>query len=968
MWKPWQGLRPGIENSATFNPFPVSDQASDSAADPASPTTAFAAPLAPWRLTAAPQTTGGSTVVVSSPGGSGMVFNDSFDSTCTAKFEACVVAAEKTLEGLFTNPIVFNVKFTEQNQGNNGDAAENSWSSNTNVSYATLKNSLPGSDVLPATAPFQTAGLPEAYARMLGLSSSKPAIDDTVTYNTAFNGLFGQDVTNVLIHEMSEGLMGRVGGLGDQNGDYSTMDLFRYTATGAADLTDGRDGQTTFFSSNGGNSIDQSLSFNNEYNSNKQQTNTGDVADFTQQAVFGFDVQGETITLTQTELNMMAALGWKSQMSEDFFTASSGNWQTPTDWSSNVVDGAQPIEPQDAFIGLNGSAANATSLDDLIVNSIGTNAASSLTIDGASRFTATNGTTLNVDDEFATSVGNNGTIVVEGGSTLSAGGFFYNAGALTIAGVDSSAVFTGALNNSGSIAIGVGAFASMAGHVWNSGSIMIGAQNSTISSLGIWGLPSATTLSGGGAIELGQITVSILGNPGIAVGGGGGHIATTVSAGAILGAGAFVNDDNTITGVGSFSVGSLDNRSLTGIGATVAGYSVQIVSGTISNEGELFADAGATLELGLNSGAATFANSGRIDLAAGADLAISSNLTASGSGSIHFNGAGGALTSADIGPTTFTNANTIVATASAQIGDAGIKTANDLALIDTGAIVAENAGVTLTLNTGANTIVDRGGLFEAESGAQLTIDSAVQTGQFAPVGLPAPKQSLIEAASGGTVNVAASIFDGVRFASQLNGAIYIAGGTVNVAAGVSLGVPVAFSGAGGTLNLSSTPNAVAVNGSGGSINLTNAAASVTGNGFTITETGTCSLTVGGNRTVGGDDIVRGSGQTTTTLANSLVQLQGHGNTVNAGANDELALEGANDVLNLSQLLGETVVRDFAASDVIGVSHNDFANFAALQSHMTQSGANAFIRFDARDFIELTNVTAASLTAAQFHFT
>src|SRR5208283_2478216 len=65
---------------------------------------------------------------------------------------------------------------------------------------------------------------------MLGLSSSTPSTDDSVTLNTADTGLddFGQDVINGVIHELSEGAMGRVGGLGDQNGVWSTMDLFRY--------------------------------------------------------------------------------------------------------------------------------------------------------------------------------------------------------------------------------------------------------------------------------------------------------------------------------------------------------------------------------------------------------------------------------------------------------------------------------------------------------------------------------------------------------------------------------------------------------------------------------------------------------------------------------------------------------------------------------------------------------------------
>ena len=149
---------------------------------------------------------------------------------------------------------------------------------------------------------------------------------------------------------------------------------------------------TTYFSSNGGVTTSQSagLSFNNDY-STEGQVNTGDTADWAQQAVFGWEKSGETLTLTQTELNVMAALGWNPQMSEDFFTAAGGNWQGPTGWSSNFNDGAQPIEPQDAFIGnaFTGAGADVTSLNWITVNSIGTNAASTLFITDSS-FTATN--------------------------------------------------------------------------------------------------------------------------------------------------------------------------------------------------------------------------------------------------------------------------------------------------------------------------------------------------------------------------------------------------------------------------------------------------------------------------------------------------------------------------------------------------------------------------------------------------
>ena len=92
----------------------------------------------------------------------------------------------------------------------------------------------------------------------------------------------------------------------------------------------------------------------------------------------------------------------------------------------------------------------------------------------------------------------------------------------------------------------------------------------------------------------------------------------------------------------------------------------------ISNEGELFADAQTILDLGFDGSAASLFNSGEINLAAGADLLIAGNLTAAGTGSINLNGASSALTSDGFEANTFTNAAAIVATASAEIGDAGI--------------------------------------------------------------------------------------------------------------------------------------------------------------------------------------------------------------------------------------------------------------------------------------------------------
>jgi Ca2+-binding RTX toxin-like protein len=245
---------------------------------------------------------------------SGLVFNNTYTANCTQDYINCVVAAETQFQGLFSNSDTINMTFDEQAQGNTGNLASNSWSSWDFVSYDQLKAALPASDDLPDTDP--TSGhnwaLPEAYARMLGLSTFAPAtMDDTVTLNSSYSWNFGQDVTNTIEHEITEGAMGRVGGLGDQNTVWSTMDLFRWSSPGVRDFTDGRDGMTTHFSINGTTVSD--LAFNNQYLFSGAQSNSGDTADFVDPDVFGTGFPGETEVLSPTDISIMNALGWTSQ-------------------------------------------------------------------------------------------------------------------------------------------------------------------------------------------------------------------------------------------------------------------------------------------------------------------------------------------------------------------------------------------------------------------------------------------------------------------------------------------------------------------------------------------------------------------------------------------------------------------------------------------------------------------------------
>src|SRR5262249_5226306 len=152
------------------------------------------------------------------------------------------------------------------------------------VSYATLESALAMHDstgdataraaaaALPTSDPSSGGNwlLPVAYARMLGLTTSTPQFDDTVTLNTSYNWTYGQDVIATIEHEITEGGMGRIGGLGDEvtstgAGYWSVMDLFRFNSAGVRDYTDGRDGQATYFSVNGSQLL---LSFNNRFGDN----------------------------------------------------------------------------------------------------------------------------------------------------------------------------------------------------------------------------------------------------------------------------------------------------------------------------------------------------------------------------------------------------------------------------------------------------------------------------------------------------------------------------------------------------------------------------------------------------------------------------------------------------------------------------------------------------------------------------
>ena len=253
--------------------------------------------------------------------GSGLVFVNTYSANVTAAYRTAIIAAENFFQGQFTNSVTLNVNF-DFGPTPNGTTATNAWTPLNNVSYSTLRAALQSHattptatlavNSLPSTDPTNGRGFSVAMglAKILELPGAGTDLDNIVL-NSNLSWTFGQDVIGTLEHEISEGAMGRLGGLGIQNSVWAPMDLFRYSAPGQRDFTGGADGLATFFSVNGTNLVTQ-LPFHNSVNT----AGVFDGADFADWDVpsdaFGFGGPGIPGTVSPTDLSVMRVLGWTS--------------------------------------------------------------------------------------------------------------------------------------------------------------------------------------------------------------------------------------------------------------------------------------------------------------------------------------------------------------------------------------------------------------------------------------------------------------------------------------------------------------------------------------------------------------------------------------------------------------------------------------------------------------------------------
>ncbi|WP_223969797.1 Ig-like domain-containing protein, partial [Bradyrhizobium sp. RD5-C2] len=239
--------------------------------------------------------------------GSGLVFNNTYGAGVTPAYRSAIITAENYFQSHFNNSVVLNmsfdltpldVKFAGQNNYNP-----------VHVDFFTLVSALRAKATSPddvaaanylglKTDPSHGAGFDVSVgmARILGLASAGTGIDDAIVLNSNLYWSYGSDTVGVLEHEISEGAMGRIGGLGIQNDAWGPMDLFRSTLQIGATIP----AYFTF-----GGAVFTDYEFHNVSNGQ----DFGDW-DHTVGDAFGPYNAGIPASLSDVDLQIMDLLGW----------------------------------------------------------------------------------------------------------------------------------------------------------------------------------------------------------------------------------------------------------------------------------------------------------------------------------------------------------------------------------------------------------------------------------------------------------------------------------------------------------------------------------------------------------------------------------------------------------------------------------------------------------------------------------
>jgi hypothetical protein len=247
---------------------------------------------------------------------SGIIFDNTYGSGVTPEYRSAIVVAENFFQSHFINSVTLSMSFS-LGPTMNGAIAQNYYSA-IPVSYVNLETALR----LHATSPDDRSAVrslplysPTAdpfaiapgLAQVLGIIGDASGYTDQIVLNNGLPWAYGADVVGTLEHEISEGALGRIGGLGTQ-GWWGPMDLFRYSAIGQHDYTGGKDDLATFFSVDGNSLLTQFHDSLNQFG-----TFDGlDLADWdhTVGDAFGPGNAGVPAAISETDLRVMDILGW----------------------------------------------------------------------------------------------------------------------------------------------------------------------------------------------------------------------------------------------------------------------------------------------------------------------------------------------------------------------------------------------------------------------------------------------------------------------------------------------------------------------------------------------------------------------------------------------------------------------------------------------------------------------------------
>ena len=248
---------------------------------------------------------------------SGLTFINSFTPEVTQPYRNAVLAAEAELQSKIADTITLHVAFDLKPL--NGFSGSNSFPV-FEVSYADFKAALArhattADDLaavasLPSVDPTHGAGLAVAggLAQILGFAPASDDIDDTVTLNSRLPWTYGADAVGVLEHELTEGLLGRIGGLGlTSAGNWGPLDLFRYSSPGVRNYSGGADGQPAYFSVDGKALL---VKFHNAFSAGRFDGQDFGDWDGTKGDAFGSGGPGSPGRLTGTDLRVLDILGW----------------------------------------------------------------------------------------------------------------------------------------------------------------------------------------------------------------------------------------------------------------------------------------------------------------------------------------------------------------------------------------------------------------------------------------------------------------------------------------------------------------------------------------------------------------------------------------------------------------------------------------------------------------------------------